>query len=46
MSFFEFANESPWLTFLLACVIVGGLVSIFQAIFGRKCNCKKKKLED
>ena len=43
-SFYEFASNSPWLTFFLAAIIGDVIIKTARAIFGRKPDWSKREI--
>lgn len=41
----EFANQHPFLTTIIAVSLIGGIVSIVQSLTGR-CPCEDEDIDD
>ena len=44
MSFYEFASNSPFLTFFLAMILGDVIIKVTRAIFGHKVDWKKREI--
>jgi len=42
----QFALEHPLITMIMLWIVVAGIVSIFEAIFGKSCNDEQAESED
>lgn len=44
MTFYEFASNSPWLTFFLAMIAGDVLIKVIRAIFGRRVKVTERAI--